>query len=308
MNQLNAKSIIISDPMEVEPDPLQGLMHITSMDVTGLGGLQKSIMTLPNKLYKKNSRQPNNKGQVHLGWTTMAGPQTQAICGEQMPYLSSSFTYLAKTNPQLLSRILGAIEQMWQKAVTIFPDETTFMMQTNPTLRLGNTGFHKISSGTNLDALWHKDDTNLKHSIQCVLVLGEFTGGEVRFDVSGRDGKNRSGFTKSLGREEDVVIVPNQHGTLFIGHYEQLWHAVNKVETGNRTILAAYAVQKVTDFATAIEGRYTFQEAEDLRYHRCAVVTWIKQTHPGRINKTMRESIRKPLTEEWKAIDLAGPN
>ena len=53
MNQLNAKSIIISDPMEVEPDPLQGLMHITSMDVTGLGGLQKSIMTLPNKLYKK---------------------------------------------------------------------------------------------------------------------------------------------------------------------------------------------------------------------------------------------------------------
>jgi hypothetical protein len=55
-----------------------------------------------------------------------------------------------------------------------------------------------------------------------VLVLGVFQGGDVRFDVNGRTGKARSEHTASRGSEAEVVVVPNEHGTLFIGHYERL--------------------------------------------------------------------------------------
>ena len=80
-------------------DPLHGHMHVTSMELEGLGGLEKEIMALPKKLYEPNSRQPENKGQVHFGWTNMAGPQTQAVCGEQMPYLSVPYKYLFEKKP-----------------------------------------------------------------------------------------------------------------------------------------------------------------------------------------------------------------
>ena len=118
--------------------------------------------------------------------------------------------------------------------------------------------------------------------------------------VSGRVGKNRSGTTKSKGREENVVVVSNRHGTLFIGHYEELWHAVNAVSSGNRTIIAAYAVQKVSDFDRAIQGRYTFEQAHDLWRHRVAAVKWIASAQP---DKKERAGVRKEHTSAWKASD-----
>jgi len=232
----------------------------------------------------------------------MAGHQTQAVCGEQTPYLSVPYKYLAEKKPTLFTMLMNAIERMWAKAKGVFPVECANMMQIRPALRLGNTGFHKISTGTNLNALWHKDSGNLKNSIQCVLVLGAFVGGEVRFDVAGRVGKNRSENTKSKGREEDVVVVPNQHGTLFIGHYERLWHAVNAVTDGNRTIIAAYAGQKVADFDRAIRGRYTFEQALELRRYRVNAVKWMALSEP---DLKKREIVRNGHTSAWKARDLA---
>ena len=84
---------------EMAPDPLLNLMHVESMNVAGLETLQRDLVNLPNGLYRKNSRQPKNKGQVHVGWTTMSGPQTQAVCGEQMPYLSVPYKYLFEKKP-----------------------------------------------------------------------------------------------------------------------------------------------------------------------------------------------------------------
>ena len=155
---------------------LAGAMHVTRMNMAGLEHLQMNLTGLPKGLYKKNSRQPSNAGQVHVGWTSFNGPQTQAICGVQCPYLSSSYKYLANKQPALLAQLLTVAEAMWNGATTIFPVETSTMLQTSACFRLGATGFQKISSGTNLAALWHKDDGNLAGSIQCVLVLGVFEG------------------------------------------------------------------------------------------------------------------------------------
>lgn len=127
-----------NDTIMKQVDPLlHGHMHVTSMDMEGLGGLQKEIMALPKKLYKPNSRQPNNKGQVHIGWTTMAGHQTQAVCGEQTPYLSVPYKYLAEKKPTLFNMLMKALDVMWDKAKGVFPVECANMKQIRPALRLG---------------------------------------------------------------------------------------------------------------------------------------------------------------------------
>jgi hypothetical protein len=120
---------------------LAGKMVITTLlDPASLAGLQRKIMALPASLYFKNSRQPSNKGQVHLGWTDFSGPQTQAVCGVQTPYLSSSYRYLATNEPTLLAQILGILEQMWRQALRAFPVETATMLQTSASLRLAARG------------------------------------------------------------------------------------------------------------------------------------------------------------------------
>jgi hypothetical protein len=288
---------------------LAGKMVITTLlDPASLAGLQRKIMALPASLYFKNSRQPSNKGQVHLGWTDFSGPQTQAVCGVQTPYLSSSYRYLATNEPTLLAQILGILEQMWRQALRAFPVETATMLQTSASLRLGGTGFQKLSSGTDLAARWHTDSTNLANSVQCVLVLGVFQGGDVRFDVNGRTGKARSEHTASRGSEAEVVVVPNEHGTLFIGHYERLWHVVDAVTGGHRTILAAYATGAVKKFDDAVLqcGRFTLAQAVQLKERRVAVVKALAAANPGPENKAVRASKRKPLVAAWAAEDSAG--
>ena len=280
---------------------LAGRMHVTRMNTAGLENLQMNLTGLPKGLYLKNSRQPSNAGQVHVGWTSFNGPQTQAICGVQCPYLSSSYKYLANNQPALLAQLLGVAETMWNAATTIFPVETSTMLQTSACFRLGTTGFQKISSGTNLAALWHKDDGNLAGSIQCVLMLGVFEGGHVRFDLAGRLGKNRSPNTKSQGREEDVVVVPNEHGTLFIGHYESVWHSVDSVTDGDRTIVAAYATKAVQTFDRAAiqSGRYTFEQAMALQAYRVDQVKALRVEQ----DKVVRGAQRKALTDMWRQQD-----
>ena len=273
-------------------------MYLTRVDLTGFEDLQRRLMAVPAKYYIKNSRDPANKGQVHVGWTSMPGPQTQAVCGVQMPYLSSSYRYLAATKPGLLRDLQAVLDGVWARALRVFPLEAAAMMKTSACFRLGDTGFHKVSSGTNLAALWHTDDANLANSIQCVLVLGTFEGGEVRFDPAGRVGRNRSATTTSRGREDDVVVVPNEHGTLFIGHYES---SVNAVTGGNRTIVAAYATNAVKNFDDAIRGRYSFEQADELRRHRVAAVKRIAAAYPR--DKATRGRIRGHFTAEWRASD-----
>ena len=291
-------------------DPLAGKMRITTLlDTASLAGLQRKMMALPASLYFKNSRQPSNKGQMHIGWTDFSGPQTQAVCGVQTPYLSSSYRYLAANKPTLLAQILGIMEQLWQQARRAFPAETATMLQTSASLRLGSTGFQKLSSGTDLAARWHTDTTNLANSIQCVLVLGVFQGGDVRFDVNGRTGKARSEHTTSRGSEAEVVVVPNEHGTLFIGHYERIWHAVDAVTDGHRTIIAAYATNAVKKFDDAVlqSGRFTLAQAVQLKERRVAVVKALAAANPGPENKAVRASKRKPLVAAWAAEDSGGP-
>ncbi len=288
---------------------LAGKMVITTLlDPASLAGLQRKMMALPASLYFKNSRQPSNKGQMHLGWTDFSGPQTQAVCGVQTPYLSSSYHYLAANEPTLLAQILGILEQMWRQARRAFPVETATMLQTSASLRLGRTGFQKLSSGTDLAARWHTDSTNLADSVQCVLVLGVFHGGDVRFDVNGRTGKARSEHTASRGSEAEVVVVPNEHGTLFIGHYERLWHAVDAVTDGHRTILAAYATTAVKKFDDAVlqSGRFTLAQAVQLKERRVAAVKALAAANPGPENKAVRASKRRPLVAAWAAEDSAG--
>ena len=278
---------------------------------TGIGGdvqeccdlASTLIPTLPKSYFHKNGRQPNNKGQMHIGWTSFSGPQTTAICGLQMPYQTAVFKKMGEKQPTLLKSILTIVDYMWERAVPVFGLETAEMLKVSATFRLGHTGFNKISSGTNLDALWHVDSGNLAGSIQCVMVLGDFVGGEVRFDPHGRSGSMRTHNTKSNGSEDDVIIVPNQHGTLFVGKYESVWHSVNAVTKGNRTIIAAYASQTIKRFDDVVikSGKYTFAEANDLKERRKVL---IKGLVPKFKDLTERAHHRKVLTDSFVVADL----
>ena len=59
----------------------------------------------------------------------MPGPQTQAVCGVQMPYLSSSYRYLAATKPGLLRDLQAVLDGVWARALRVFPLEAAEMMK-----------------------------------------------------------------------------------------------------------------------------------------------------------------------------------
>ena len=262
---------------------------------------EASLRALPKSYFTKNSRQPSNKGQMHFGWTAFSGPQTTAVCGIQMPYQTKAFKLVKQKHTTLFKNIISLTKYMWKRACLVFPNETKTMMQVSSGFRLANTGFTKISSATNLNALWHIDSGNLNGSIQCVLVLGDFVGGNVCLDPNGRSGSMRTHQTKSLGSESEVLVIPNQHGTLFIGKYDKVWHSVKAVISGNRTIIAAYSTTQVQKFDNAAikSGKFTYREAETLKEERKLL---IKSLHTYKDLK-VRAKHRRRLTDTFKLQD-----
>ena len=96
--------------------------------------------------------------------------------------------------------------------------------------------------------------------------------------------------------------------TLFIGHYERIWHAVDAVTGGHRTIIAAYATNAVKKFDDAVikSGRFTLAQAVQLKERRVAVVKALAAANPGPENKAVRASKRKPRVAAWAAEDSGG--
>ena len=133
--------------------------------------------------------------------------------------------------------------------------------------------------------------TNQKDGIQAVLVLGKFSGGEVCLDYAGRD--KCGGESKSLGLESDVIVVPNKHGTLFIGSYKSIWHSVQEVTSGTRTIIAAYAREDVAVFDRTIRNIYTPKEAIAMKDERVKIL----RATPDKCDKAA-------LKAAWKSCDL----
>ena len=142
--------IVIPQMMQVEHNYALSPSLRKSCDIA-----MSQIPALPKSYFHKNGRQPKNKGQMHLGWTSFAGPQTTAICGIQMPYLTNSYKKMVKRHPLLLKSIMGIVDHMWTRALDTFPEETKEMLKVSSQFLLGNTGFNKISCATNLNALWH---------------------------------------------------------------------------------------------------------------------------------------------------------
>ena len=85
---------------------------------------------------------------------------------------------------------------------------------------------------------------NLKDSIQVNFIMGEFEGAPLQLDPLRRH--KRDDVSK------DIIKIPNEHGMMFIGRYDQVWHAVDEVTSGERVLIAAYASQSIGDFVEKI--------------------------------------------------------
>ena len=315
------KELVDSEKLEVEKGEwvIPNKMHVQhTIHTEGLLDLQTKIDALPNKYFTKNSRLPSHKGQLNLGWTCFAGQQTTAICSKPAAYHNKAHPLLEKEQPELLNTIQHYLDFMWSETEILYPIEVSNMKKTSPFFCFGETGYTKVSIGTNFDALWHVDKDNQKNGIQAVFVFGHFEGGEVSFDLAGRTGKWKKvnsemvDFTKSLGNEEDVLIVPNHHGTLYIGSYKSIWHMVNKVTKGQRTIIAAYAREDVKVFDRAIQQHYSPEDAVALLNKRVKSLRNISKEHAaehkaaGCNSKKCVCSIKsekKKLKEDWMKVD-----
>ena len=126
-----------------------------------------------------------------------AGLQQQLYCGIPFPYQTSANRFLNNNNdlPRRAHGEGGATplrwtaedkvffkafqikmaEMMWGKAHAnnVFVAQSKAMYEKlNPQLRVGNTGYEILLSGTNLDTTRHKDAKNMKGSWQAVLIRG----------------------------------------------------------------------------------------------------------------------------------------
>ena len=183
----------------------------------------------------------------------MAGHQTYEVCGMNSPYKVKAQKEMENMSKEsihegkLMGMLHTLLEQGWLVAKEAFPKEWSNMNRIRelaPKACLGQTGFHKVSVGINAPASWHVDDNNLKDSIQVNFIMGEFEGAPLQLDPLRRH--KRDDVSK------DIIKIPNEHGMMFIGRYDQVWHAVDEVTSGERVLIAAYASQSIGDFVEKI--------------------------------------------------------
>ena len=277
-----------------------------------MDALHDALLKLPKAYFRKNGRQPDNKGQCTIGWTTFGGSHTTKVCNVLAPH-ELKWTQKVKDISGLHAMLNIVLAYLWGQVKRTFPGDAKRMMEIHKHFRWPETGFHKISIGTNLNALWHADDKNMKHSVQALLVLGHFEGGSVVMDLAGRKGTKKDvkeGTTRSLGKEQDHLAIQTKHGTVFVGRYDSIWHKVRRVTKGNRTIIAAYGDNGVAEFSDAIkESEYTIEYALRLKSDRVAALRKIteafKKTGESKQSHEC-EAEKEKLKAKWFQLDKNG--
>ena len=269
-----------------------------------LNQLQKNLMALPKKFFSKNGRNSLHKqGQSQGGFTCQAGQQTPQVYGLNAPYQNKNQKDLIEKFPHVHDKIAKVLTFMWSKVCCERPVEAANMMETSSELRLGDTGFSKYSFCTNFKTIWHIDKTNQQNGVQAVFVLGNFSGGELCIDPSGRTKVNKN-VSKTNGQESDIIEIKCSHGTLFIGDYKSLWHTVKPILSGSRTILAAYCRNDVAKFDRVARSRGGMAKAFQLRDTRLSIrrmLQKLKKKNKGHWDNIKK--LKKKIKGHWDYID-----
>lgn len=286
--------------------------------------VQPRILSLSKRFFTdKNSRNNNHsQGQMQLGWTNQCGKQCTQVLGINAPYENKNYKDLKKFHPNLMSDIQLNLNFMWQRLQQLYPLEAFNMLQTSKTLRFGDTGFVKVSIGTNFDAVWHRDKTNQKDAIQAVLILGQFVGGDVCLDTAGRTGKIQQcktsdgvkysvDKTRSNGSEADIIRIKNVHGTFFCGSYKSIWHSVRPIVSGHRTIIAAYCREDLAKFDRVARASYGMDMCLQLHARRLNILRWHEHQYAQKHKHCLRKKctcgfvkLKTQLKACWKQADL----
>lgn len=266
----------------------------TARDCSLLRLFLRVAIALPTTCGSLKSRASDGRW-FPIGWSCFPGKQSTRVFGLTAPTKSRCMRFMQQEMPASFLLLSAIVEKIWATVVSLFPSESALMTggvsETNGAARAGetgfiaNTGFHKADIGIMRDMSWHKDTQNTKGSIAAVLVLGDFSGGEVCFD-----------FSEGETAANKVDAVCNRHGSLFLGHYGSVRHRVNSVVSGTRVVLACYSTQLVYNFQKVLRvHRMSWRQAQEIKEDR----KWL-------LRFCFPENRAKVL-EAWRKDDFDGP-
>ena len=134
--------------------------------------------------------------------------------------------------------------------------------------------------------------SNIHHhpnGFQVVVVLGEFVGGEVVFSDDYTDG--------------NLIIIPNRHGTIFVGKNSKVIHRVFSVLSGNRTIIAFWARSSIAEYSKHVLDRGAeWNDCRRIRDERVEILNLLRQS-TSELNKKERKIGITMLKKLWTIQD-----